>query len=130
MGKAQVALSALESPEAELSIVIVDDDEIARLNKTYLNRSGPTNVIAFPMQEGPFGDVNPNLMGDVVISLDTTAREAAQAGLSIGARFDQLLIHGILHLFGFDHEKDAEDAKAMETKEKELMELLRTTPQS
>jgi probable rRNA maturation factor len=114
----------LGSPDGELSILIVSDQEIADLNKTYLDRSGPTNVMAFPMQEGPFGDITPRLLGDVVISLDTAAREAQQAGMTTESRFDQLLVHGILHLFGFDHDKTAGGAKAMRIKEEELLKLL------
>jgi probable rRNA maturation factor len=111
-------------PEGELSILIVDDSEIARLNREYLGRSGATNVIAFPMQQGQFGEINPNLLGDVVISLDTTAREANDADLSIERRFDQLLIHGILHLLGFDHEASPKQAETMRGKEEELLQLI------
>lgn len=102
----------------------MDDPEIAKLNKTYLGRPGPTNVIAFPMQEGPFSHVNPSLLGDVVISLETAAREAQDDCISVESRFDQLLIHGILHLFGFDHEKTLEQANEMMVKEKQLLKLL------
>jgi probable rRNA maturation factor len=123
--KAITILNALESPDGELSILIVDDPEIAKLNKTYLGRSGPTNVIAFPMQEGAFRQINPNLLGDVVISLDTAAREAREDCISVESRFDQLLIHGILHLFGFDHEQTSEEAKRMAEKAQELLEFLR-----
>jgi probable rRNA maturation factor len=122
--KAETILNALECRDGELSILIVDDPEIARLNKKYLSRSGPTNVIAFPMQQGPFGQITPNLLGDVVISIDTAAREAQEAGISVESRIDQLLIHGILHLLGFDHEKTSEQAKAMRIKEEELLKLL------
>lgn len=122
--KAKTILNALESPDGELSILIVDDPEIAKLNKTYLGRSGPTNVIAFPMQEGAFGEINPNLLGDVVISLDTAAREAREDSISVESRFDQLLIHGILHLFGFDHEKTSEQTEEMTIKEEQLLKLL------
>jgi len=97
---------------------------MARLNNTYLRRAGPTNVIAFPMQQGSFGDVNPNLLGDVVISLDTTAREARDDSISIESRFFRLLIHGILHLFGFDHDTTPEQAEAMMMKEEELLKAL------
>jgi probable rRNA maturation factor len=114
----------LGCPEGELSILIVDDSEIARLNKEYLGRSGATNVIAFPMQQGEFGHINPNLLGDVVISLDTTCREAMDADVSVEQRFDQLLIHGILHLVGFDHEETPEQAENMLRKEEELLRLL------
>ena len=76
------------------------------------------------MREGPFGEVNPNLLGDVIVSVETAAREAKDADISVELRFDQLLIHGTLHLFGFDHEKTPEQAKAMRVKEKELLKLL------
>jgi probable rRNA maturation factor len=113
----------LECPDGELSILIVDDAEIAELNKTFLGRSGPTNVIAFPMQEGPFREINPNLLGDVVISLDTAAREARQDSISLESRFDQLLIHGVLHLFGYDHEKTSKQAQEMMVEEQKLLKM-------
>lgn len=112
------------SPEGELSILLVDDSEIKTLNENYLNRSGPTNVIAFPMKEGDFSDINPQLLGDVVISIETAGREALQSGISTEERFEQLLVHGILHLFGFDHEKSEEDARKMEKKSDELLKLI------
>lgn len=122
--KAQAILNALGNPEGELSILLVDDSEIKTLNKDYLNRSGPTNVIAFPMKEGDFSDINPHLLGDVVISMETAGREALQTGISTEERFAQLLIHGILHLFGFDHEKSEQNANKMEKKSNELLKLI------
>lgn len=116
-------LSALGCPDAQLSILIVDDDQIAEMNQTYLNHAGPTNVISFPMQEGPFSDITPELLGDVVISADTAQREAADAGMLLSERFNQLLIHGILHLVGYDHVLPDETA-AMEGKSEELMKLM------
>jgi probable rRNA maturation factor len=107
-----------------LSILIVDDRQIAGLNVTYLNHEGPTNVISFPMQEGPFTDITPHLLGDVVISADTAHREAEDAGMSLTERFDQLLIHGILHLIGYDHIHSAEEAALMENKSEALMAML------
>ncbi len=101
---AMAVLSALDYPDAELSILIVDDQQIAQLNQDYLNRRGPTNVIAFPMREGKFTEIAPNLLGDVVISVETAHQEGQRADLSMEERFDQLLIHGILHLLGYDHE--------------------------
>jgi probable rRNA maturation factor len=121
---ASVILNALDCPEAEISILIVDDQQIAQLNHQYLNREGPTNVIAFPMRQGPFSDIAPNLLGDVVISADTAQREAKSAGISMQDRFDQLLIHGTLHLLGYDHEYSAAEASKMEEKAKELLQLL------
>ncbi len=82
----------------------------------YLHRDRPTNVIAFAMREGPFGDINPKMLGDVIISLETAANEARQAGLSLTTRFHQLLVHGILHVFGYDHENCEKEAAIMEAK--------------
>lgn len=119
--KAQAALNALDCPDGELSIVITDDPHIQELNREYLHRDNPTNVIAFPMLEGEFPDITPSLLGDVVISADTTHREATLGDIPMLERFDQLLIHGILHLFGYDHENDEEEAARMEEKAAELM---------
>lgn len=99
----------------------MDDSAIAALNLRYLKRSGPTNVIAFPMRAGEFADVTPDLLGDVVISLDTAAQEAREAGISLDQRFQELLVHGILHLFGYDHETNESDARRMEEQSTALM---------
>jgi probable rRNA maturation factor len=114
----------LDCPDCELSIVLVDDDRIADLNQTYLQHTGPTNVISFPMREGDFTQINPQVLGDVVISMDTCAREAEEAGISMETRFDQLLIHGILHLMGYDHVHSESEARIMEAKSDELLALL------
>ena len=121
---ASVILNALGYPDAELSILIVDDQQIAQLNRQYLNREGPTNVIAFSMRQGQFSDIAPNLLGDVVISADNAHREAQNAGISMQTRFNQLLIHGTLHLLGYDHENTEAEARKMEEKNNELMKLL------
>jgi len=113
----------LDCPDGELSILIVDDPQIAVLNKDYLDRSGPTNVIAFPMQEGAFADVSPFLLGDVVISADTASREGATAGIGLEDRLLYLLIHGILHLLGYDHEKSETDARRMDARTAKLLAL-------
>ena len=122
--KAQTILNALACPEGELSILIVDDSQIAALNQEYLNRSGPTNVIAFPMREGEFAEVSPVLLGDVVISTETARHEGEAAGVGWEARFSQLLVHGILHLFGYDHEKTKREALQMEKKSIELFNII------
>ena len=121
---ATAVLNALEYPDAELSILIVDDQQISQLNQTYLNRKGPTNVIAFPMREGRFSGIAPNLLGDVVISIETACQEGQKGGFSMEERFDQLLIHGILHLLGYDHENTKSEARKMEKKTQELLNLI------
>ncbi|MGB9500287.1 MAG: rRNA maturation RNase YbeY [Dissulfuribacterales bacterium] len=121
---AQALLNALDSPDGELSILILDDPQIARLNQQYRNRRGPTNVLAFPMQEGDFSGINPDLLGDVVISIETAAKEAALMGMSVEERFNFLLIHGVLHLFGYDHEKSEKAASQMDQKSEELFKMI------
>jgi probable rRNA maturation factor len=122
----QVILDALDCPESEISILIVDDPQTSELNQQYLNREGPTNVIAFAMREGAYADISPQLLGDVVISIETAYREGQEAGIDPLKRFDQLLVHGILHLFGFDHETDESDAAKMEEMSTKLLNLIDT----
>ena len=105
-------------------MLLVDDAAITVLNRDYLGRDRPTNVISFPMQEGPYNEVSPNLLGDVVISVETVTREAQEHGYTPEEMLDFYLIHGILHLVGYDHEEDAEEAARMEARTKELWEAL------
>ena len=120
----KVILDALNCPEGEISILIVDDPQMEKLNSEYLNRYGPTNVIAFPMREGEFSHLSPQLLGDVVISTDTAAKEAQNSGMSMEQRLNELLVHGILHLFGYNHETSEQDARKMEGKSRKLLELI------
>jgi len=122
--KAQAVLDALGCPEKELSILLVDDPQIADLNATYLQREGPTNVIAFPMQAGEFAGISPDLLGDVVISLDTAGRESRVAGIDMETRTIELLVHGVLHLLGYDHEHDHEEARRMEAKSIKVLKTI------
>ena len=103
---------------------MVDDTQIEKLNRKYLNRNSPTNVIAFPMREGEFSHLSPHLLGDVVISTDTAKKEAQNSGMSMEQRFKELLVHGILHLFGYDHETSVQDARKMDKKSRQLLELI------
>ena len=123
--KIQVILNALDCHDKEISLVVTDDAGIRELNRQYLDRDRPTNVIAFPMQEGEFSHITPGLLGDVVISADTTAVEADNAGIDFSERFDQLIIHGILHLLGYDHENDEQEAAKMDEKSNVLLNCLR-----
>jgi probable rRNA maturation factor len=76
------------------------------------------------MQEGPFAELTPDLLGDVVISVETSDREAEEGGIAPEKRFLELLIHGILHLLGYDHENDEAEAARMEEKTRELMAIV------
>ena len=109
-----------------LSILIASDGEIRRLNRKYFRRDRPTNVISFPLEAGavfPQED-GPRILGDVVVSTDTASREAREAGISLEERFAQLLIHGVLHLLGYAHEKGGREMRKMERKEKRLFDYL------
>jgi probable rRNA maturation factor len=116
----------LDCPDGELSLLVVDDEGIAALNQTYRGRSGPTNVLAFSMNEGAFGDIMPHILGDVVISVETCQREAESAGVSFEAHFNELLVHGILHLFGFDHELSEEEERRMMAKSQAILQQITT----
>lgn len=115
----------MECPASELSVTIVGDRTMRCLNREYLAKDRPTNVISFSMQEGEFGGLHPELLGDVVISADTAAREAEEGGISFRERLLFLLMHGILHLAGYDHERSGEEeAQRMEAREQEIFALL------
>ncbi len=95
------------------------------INKEYLHHEGPTNVISFSMHEGEFSKISPFLLGDIVISADTAEKEAFVAGIAFRQRLIELLIHGILHIVGYDHESEEEE-KVMEDKAKRLLELTKS----
>lgn len=107
-------------------MLIVDDAQIREINRDYLDRDRPTNVISFAMQEGEGSGVHPDVLGDVVISADTCARHAEEAGIAFEEELFFLLLHGILHLLGYDHERGSEeDARVMEQREEEIFALIR-----
>lgn len=123
----------------ELSIVITDNEGIRQMNRTYRNIDRPTNVLAFPMLEGgpddfPFPGVKsdatqaPLLLGDIVISMETAAQEANTAAITLDERTSQLMVHGILHLVGYDHEQGEDKARHMEEKSLELIRLIESNP--
>ncbi len=123
---AQRILSASGCPDGELSVLIVDDGEIRNLNRDYLQRDRPTNVISFAMREGAADPLHPDLLGDVVISIETAARDAAEAGCALESELYFLLLHGTLHLLGYDHERGTEEeAERMEDREREIFSLIR-----
>jgi pyridoxine 5-phosphate synthase len=109
-------------PDAELSIVLVDDRQIAELNKTWRHKSGPTNVLSFSLTEGEDLAMARNLLGDIVISVETAAREARKDGISVQHRLNVLLVHGFLHLLGYDHEDTDQEAARMFSRETELLQ--------
>ncbi len=122
---AKEILNVLEFPDGELSLSFVTDQEIIELNQKHLSRPRPTDVLAFSMREGDFTEINPSLLGDVVISAETAKRQAVAKGHSCEEEVCLLLIHGILHLLGYEHEIPGPRARAMRKKEKELLSLMK-----
>jgi len=104
---------------SELSIAIVLDDEIAALNFEHRGKRSATDVLSFSLLEGEHSDQRGELLGDVVIGIETAARQARAAHRGMDAEVARLLIHGILHLIGWDHEESAE-AKLMRAEERRL----------
>ena len=114
-------LKILDYADKEISIVFTDDESIKILNQQYLGKNKTTNVISFSLREGKYGDINPQILGDVVISLDTAQKDALKSNLTFEEEVDFLLIHGILHLLGYNHENTSRDETIkMKQKEKEL----------
>lgn len=111
--------------DKELSVLFTDDERITQLNNRYLGRKGPTNVLAFPMMNSPESKVVSAMLGDVVVSVDTALRESKDLGEPLDYTIDRFLIHGVLHLLGFDHERSSEKAAQMEKEEERLMALIR-----
>jgi probable rRNA maturation factor len=109
--------------KAELSLTLLSDKPMARLNRQTFQRRGPTNVIAFPFHPEATPEGPPPLLGEVVISLETCARQARELGWPEEELFDFFLIHGILHLLDYDHDTPAREA-VMEDKTRELLRLL------
>ncbi len=92
----------------EISLVVCDDAFISKLNLDYRNRQGPTDVLSFAMREGELGDTADPVLGDIIISMQTTERQARENGKTVEEEFRLLFTHGVLHLLGYthDHEED------------------------
>jgi probable rRNA maturation factor len=119
-------LKELNCKDPEISLLLVDDEKIREINKAYLNRDRSTNVISFPMAQGLFGHIHPEILGDIILSTETAARDARTGHLDFMDEVEFLLIHGLLHLIGYNHENtDADETQKMEIRERELFFMLR-----
>lgn len=112
----------------ELSILFVSDHDIQALNLRYRRKNKPTDVLSFPLQEGAAQHLNRHIaaLGDIVISVETAQRDAQKLGRSFEEELQILLIHGFLHLLGYDHEKSKKEEKRMHRQEKLLWNLLKS----
>ena len=118
------ALEKLEETGVELSILLTNDAEIQELNKVYRHLDKPTDVLSFPQDEDAVNESGDRLLGDVVVSVETAARQAEEHHLSFNEELILLAIHGILHLLGYDHERSPQDARIMQDQTQTLFETL------
>ncbi|NOZ78683.1 MAG: rRNA maturation RNase YbeY [Acidobacteria bacterium] len=111
------ALTSLDQDHVEVSLLLTDDARIQELNRRYLDRDRPTDVLSFPD-----GDRLPDgfrLLGEIVISLDTARRQAGELGHSTLRELQELALHGVLHLLGYDHERDNGEMERLELRLRE-----------
>jgi probable rRNA maturation factor len=107
-----------------LSVLFIGDRAMRTLNNTWRNKDRTTDVLSFPLREGRFLHIQPDMLGDIVISVPVAARQAADAGHSLTSELEQLLVHGLVHLLGYDHELGLKEARRMERKERQLLKRL------
>ena len=131
VGLARHVLTAMRiHPQAELSVVLVDEGTIATLHEQWMDEPGPTDVLSFPMDElrpgGPDGESDPGLLGDVVLCPQVAAEQAVTAGHSTHEELLLLTTHGVLHLLGYDHAEPDEEAEMFALQRKLLLTYLST----
>jgi len=121
-GRARRMLDVLGLGSAELSLVLVSDRVMHDLNRDWRGKDRPTDVLAFA--QGEEGPAPHGLLGDVIISVDTARRQAASLGHSLVVEADRLLVHGLLHLLGYDHERSPAEARRMQRKERAVLRAI------
>jgi probable rRNA maturation factor len=114
----EAALADNGSTRVELSVVLADDARIRELNRTWLGKDKPTNVLSFPAADAAGGELR--FLGDIVLAFETIKREADAEGKSLAHHLAHLAVHGTLHLLGYDHERDS-DAESMEDRERTIL---------
>lgn len=126
---ARAALGELGEHGSELSIAVVGDTAMQRLNRDYRRKDRTTDVLAFALREGEGTAVQePGLLGDVVISVPTAERQALEHGHSLDHELCELLVHGVLHLLGYDHETSPAEARRMFAKARALVTAIEAPP--
>jgi len=118
-------LKILDCADKEISLSFVDDENIKQLNKQYLGKDKATNVISFSLQEGEYSNINPQILGDIIISVETAQRDTIKENLTVTQELEFLIIHGILHLLGYNHENTTKkETNKMQQKEKDLFNAI------
>lgn len=124
---AEAALSMIGERTADSGVLLIGDRSMRRLNRQYRKKDRTTDVLAFSMREVPAPPPS-TLIGDVVISIPTAAKQANQLGRSLDEELIALLVHGILHLCGYDHERSERDARRMRQRERWVLRRLGRIP--
>lgn len=119
---AATILELLKEDHAELSVALIGNGEMRKLNARYRKKDYPTDVLSFPAAAGMPGGLQ--LLGDVIISVDKAKEQAKERGRALDDEMTTLLIHGVLHLIGYDHERSAKDARIMGRLEKKIYQAL------
>ena len=128
---AKLVLDAAGERQSELSIELVGDRRMRRLNRLYRNKDRTTDVLAFSMREAVAphaARLTADMLGDVVISVPQALRQAIEAGRSPDEEFLSLLVHGVLHLCGYDHERSEREAARMQRRERQLLRAISPVP--
>lgn len=136
---AEQVLSLVGELASELSIELIGDRRMRRLNRVYRRKDRTTDVLAFPMREaltphalrqaqGRPSRLMPAILGDVAISVPTALRQAREAGRSLDDELAVLLVHGVLHLCGYDHERNEKEAAHMHRRERAILQMIRPLP--
>jgi probable rRNA maturation factor len=107
-----------------VSVLFTGDRAMRSLNRRYRGKDMTTDVLSFALREGMFPRIQPTVLGDIVISLPTASRQAAEAGHPLIREIERLLVHGLLHLLGYNHERGPREALRMEQKERKLLKGL------
>ena len=121
-------LRAFRLNRAELGVALVSDGQMKRLNRLHRSLNTPTDVLSFPIyeQRSEIPDTRESLLGDIVINLDAAKRQSSLYGLTFHNEVRRLLVHGFLHLLGYDHERNSYQQKKMRRQENELRNTLET----
>ncbi|MDA8079084.1 MAG: rRNA maturation RNase YbeY [Nitrospiraceae bacterium] len=116
------ALTLLGLPGSEVSVLFVNAARMRELNFCYRGQDKVTDVLSFPMEGGP--PIPANVLGDVVVCIPRAVEQSREYGVTLSAELRRLLIHGLLHLLGYDHETSAYQKRRMQAKERELLDAL------
>jgi probable rRNA maturation factor len=107
-----------------LSVLFIGDQAMRTLNRTWRGKDRTTDVLSFSLREGSFPHIRPEMLGDIVICIPEAVRQADEAGHPLAIEIERLLVHGLVHLLGYDHERGLVEARRMDRMEHQLRNRL------